>query len=148
MSSKQPIKLTEAAKRLGLTRQAVHVRIQRGQLEAYQDEQGHWWVPWPPDDMVDTELVDNQFPAVPNDLTVSLSTFVEGVANLSHVIEEQEETIRDLQASNRELQASVQELTAQLRAQHERQPSRDEWIVERVREINEEKPHRRWWKLW
>ena len=147
MNSKQPVKLTEAAKRLGITRQAAHLRVQGGQLDAYQDEQGHWWVPWPPDDMVDTELVDNQLPAVPNDLTASLSTFVEGMANLSHVIEEQEETIRDLQASNRELQASVQELSAQLRAQHERQPSRDQWIVERIEEIAE-KGRRRWWKLW
>jgi hypothetical protein len=148
MNSKQPIKLTEAAKRLGLTRQAVHVRIQRGQLDAYQDELGHWWVPWPPDDMVDTELVDNQLPAVPNDLTVSLSTFVEGLAQLSQVIESQQQEIRDLQASNQALHASVQELTAELRAQYERQPSRDEWIVERVREIKEEKPQRRWWKPW
>ena len=115
--------------------------MQRGQLDAYQDEQGHWWVPWPPDDLGDAELVAEQRPALSSELTLSLLRFVEGLAQLSQVIEQQEETIR-------ELQGTVQELTAQLRAQQDRQPSRDEWIVARMREIVAEKPQRPWWKVW
>jgi hypothetical protein len=141
MNSKQPVKLTEAAKRLGITRQAAHLRVQRGQLDAYQDEQGHWWVPWPPDDLGEAELVAEQLPAVASELTVSLTQFVEGLSQLSQVIEQQEATIR-------ELQGTVKELTAELRAQHERQPSRDEWIVARMREMVDEKPECTWWKFW
>jgi len=137
MSSKQPTKLAEAAKRLGISKQAAQQRIDRGQLDAYKDDKGHWWVMWPPDEHLVGELVVDgpEPPAVPRqaDLALALSSFVDELQTMHKTLEHQ--------------QATIDRLAALVEQQQQSQPSRDQWIVQRMREMLAEKQERKpWWK--
>lgn len=43
------VPIAEAARRLGLSTEAIRKRIKRGSLDAQKDEHGQWWVLLPPD---------------------------------------------------------------------------------------------------
>ena len=159
MSTKQPIKLAEAAKRLGISKQAAQHRIDRGHLDAYKDDKGHWWVPWPPDEAFVGDVVEGQLPVPPKRLAVSLSLFGEELAQLSRAMQELQETNKRQQTALEEVarllrdqqmhqQTELEAVSSLLKDQQTRQPNRDEWIVARMREMMAEKPKRPWWKWW
>ncbi len=145
MSSKQPIRLREAAKRLGISKQAALQRIDTGKLDAYRDDRGHWWVPWPPDDALVAEVVgevvdevarEPEPPAVVEQpsLSVSLSPLVDELSALRETLDRQ--------------QAVINRLAGLVEQQQVGQQSRDQWIVQQVRETLEARREERrpWWK--
>jgi hypothetical protein len=151
MSGKQPIKLAEAAKRLGISKQAAHQRVLRGQLDAYRDGQGRWWVPWPPDESGVTDVIDGpELPATDPSmgLTPSLTAFVGQLQTIQEVLEQQQAMIEQQAGIINRQHEVVDRLMKRLDREDAQQPSRDEWIVARMREIVAEKPKRPWWKFW
>jgi hypothetical protein len=151
MSGKQPIKLAEAAKRLGISKQAAHQRVLRGQLDAYRDGQGRWWVPWPPDQSAVADVIDDpELPATDPStaLTPSMTAFVGQLQTIQEALEQQHAMIeQQADIINRQHEV-VDRLLERLDREDAQQPSRDEWIVSRMREILAEKPRRPWWKFW
>jgi excisionase family DNA binding protein len=130
--------LREAAERLGLTKEALRKRINAGQLDAYQDEKGRWMVRLSKDQPTTPEVVDPATTALPTPITHDNAELVQRLVALGEAMQQQ------LANQQRELER----LSALIEAQEKRQPARDEWVVERMREMLAEKPRRPWWKFW
>ncbi len=121
------IPLSEAAEILGLSTEAIRKRIKRKTMDGYMDESGRW--------MVRLE-------------SRHISPDIDGNRELEPYQQPLIETV--IIEELRGLRAEVQQLRIELEARDNKQPSRDQWIVERMREAMDErqKEHKPWWKLW
>ncbi len=107
------VTLTEAAESLGISRDALKKRVQRGAIPAYKDETGAWRVALPQGDnigdvsrdMGDGTSSGHVSPVVPGQLTAIMDAWL---TPLTDRIAEQAEMIGRLKLENEQLRATLE----------------------------------------
>ena len=107
------VTLTEAATALGISRDALKKRVQRGGIPAYKDETGAWRVVLSEGDIagdMSRDMGEGQFPGhagtdVPGQLTTVMEQWLQPLVNQ---IAQQAEEIGRLRLENEQLTAALQ----------------------------------------
>ncbi len=155
MSARQPVSITEAITRWGLRTQeggrkrcANFARTKDPTYiapygDAYQDQKGQWWLIPSGDPPLEVEVEDGGGPPAPLPQR-QVEELLQAVGGSLQALHEQREADRKLIEQQGQ---QLERLEAVVGSLHQGQPSRDQWIVQQMREMLAEKQKQKpWWK--